>query len=557
MVLDLCNGLGHADGSVLVHLARTGERAQQEHRATTNEPESGLHIPRMPHERNISVKAPLIQASKPQPANPVGNYDLLPELARLVPRAKSGEPFGDEVPGAPRKGRYWGFIALFAAACLGPLVVVGILVGSDGLWKLLGFSPIVAHGRAQVTKPAESSEWKKAENPDPPKSAGPIGERRIAEIPAPIIEPNKKPTLDSDNSKATPKRQDIVVQKKTPKETRVVFFQLPPIQESMYGESKTDRTAEISLRDGADIMAQRFSISSYYYLAQFDLEERDPGIEFLVKTRVSAGTVLERSIQLARFTIKNDRLQFTWTEGAFQRRELAERLRDGIICIDIQDGDQRFALLRNLQITPGIALITSDHPRLVKDDLKKRTLELPWTKSDSLKGTKWPLWIRRWKVVSRLRPGEPGLEIASGEESHHHHKIEKDIITDEVLLRLEIDPKNILVSIDFNQQEVIARRRNRKERLEIIQAGLAHISKELSYISASERTTTSEEKRSKLIKDKAKLDSELGELKHINKINDHLSMACEAELSLIVSLKLDDSHRIDIAKFGEFAEARP
>ena len=144
LVLDLCRGLGHAEGGRLVHLARTGERIAPEPGATTSPPGSGRHIPRMPQEAATSA----LTRPDSLPRYCLGAREGIMNCFRnwrgSVPGA--GLPAPAETSGPNRRQRklHWVLVVVLISVSVIPLAFAGYFLGAEGVRRLLGSNPEIA-----------------------------------------------------------------------------------------------------------------------------------------------------------------------------------------------------------------------------------------------------------------------------------------------------------------------------------------------------------------------------------------------------------------------------
>jgi len=553
LFLDLCWPLGRAEGGSLVYLARTGEQLEQPAgvRVTPVEPERWST--RMERELSMPVSGSSGQTAAPRSSSNIGDYELLPELARLAARGPSGTEKAN--PSRRRRKRPGALVAVIAAACLVPLVAIGFLFGAQGLMKLLGFHSEISQKIA--TESERVSEAKKKVQVETAEKVAQSETARLKpeEHALTKVEPNRKAAETpfsvvpdpSDGMREPPKPQGPVIlrpvaEKNKPMKSEVVFLELPAVQVSEFGGTSTKQSVEAFLPNGGD------EIIPKYYMSDFDVKVLEPrgGLAVWTKSLSEYG-----AIPLARLKAKKGKLHFEWLEQAKQRKELAESLRDGILRIGA-DGENSYVLLRDPRISGLEAFDLANGPEkgrsrpLLPDDFKPRELSFPWANEQALKGTRWKLGIRGWKIVCRLV--EPGPEIVIAQAQNQGTwlaSVNDEFIPKEVRLKIFIDspgsPHIIRVRFEFFQFEIIKRNKERRR-----------IQEELQSLRKREKDLTEE--------DKKKLRHLIEQEPRIGEIYDKytfLSKARYARLSLVVALKLDDSKILDIAKFRESAKPQP
>ncbi len=147
LFVDLSKPIGRAAGGALVHLARTGERSAEQPDSAILPPDLGRHVPRIPREKAGTAGNPSGRGPGPiRPAVP-GNYDLLPELARLATGAGTAKTKGGA--SARRRRRTMRLTLAVLAACLIPFAAMGYFffkVGRSPIRQLSAFSTVRPHG---------------------------------------------------------------------------------------------------------------------------------------------------------------------------------------------------------------------------------------------------------------------------------------------------------------------------------------------------------------------------------------------------------------------------
>jgi hypothetical protein len=533
-VIDLCQAMGRAEGGALVHMARTGERLAAGAGSTTAPAGSGRHIP----QANVEAKATSAESTRsvrPQPRGGTQSYELVPELARLVSGKARLAPSDNSGRGQLRPTRSWALPMILGAAGFVALALAGLFLGRANVTKLFA-NPDVAATRERVPVQMRNTEAKADE-----KAQTPTAETRtniiVAAKPVLIVQqPPLPPKIKNDGDGSPPKSVGPLhlIPKKSD-EPAVFFFSLPLIQESSLFHVE-QQSAPLLLRSTSD------KLDKFYYTDRFDIRRDGKSERFEVWTRSSGNYGILRVAVLKNV---DGRLYFEWTSEAALTKNLAESLRDGVAKIKSKDGDDYYVLFRGLVTGEKELFLNSNaHPKLVNDDLRPRRLPLAWCDEHSLAGTKWPLGILQWKVTSQIGGGER-RPIAAGGKSDPHQVVQAEIIRDESEIKLEIDaigndPHLIHVTIEFNRDQVI-RRRRKMQRL-------------FQLRSASNRTEQEENEMNTLFNS---LNGIAGiGIDNVLKVESYLQPPAQGELSLVIGLKLDEFTILKLAKFGEFKAAQ-
>ena len=403
---------------------------------------------------------------------------------------------------------------------------------------LLGWNPEIAAVRERVTEEKKAAEAETAEKVPQHELARPRPEEKPATKSKPAPEEAKPPTAvakpetKEDEARKSPKR---VASNGMNKEPAILFFPLPPIQESGLGKPPI-KPEPLPLRNPSD----RIALQACYYMSDFDIRyiNKNNSLEIWTKSDSEYG-----KLRLASLKTEAGKLHFEWTAEARQRKMHAETLRDGILKIVPENNDNYYVLLRGSKIIEERPLSLGPRTqRLMWDDLSTRSLPLEWAKNDSFVGTKWPLGIRKWRISSIL-PGESSPKVlAWGDGPTLPSEVKAAIIPNEAWVRLVIDTKNkephlIKVFLSFEKERVIRRwaDRNRLEQL----------------LHQKQKTRGEHDEM-------VMLQNRLGSPEHIRRVRDierHLLPPSYAELSVIIGLRIDASTVLNIAKFGDFASS--
>ena len=548
--------VGRAEGGALVHLARTGEQLQTASGVASSPVEPARQPATTGRESRALHSSAPPQTAAPRTSGHAGNYELVPELARLAARGRSGSE-DDVIDQARRKSRFVG--TLIVAACAVLIVAAGLFFLVPGSIRMLG---VDAELSKEITAEREitSEARRKAEGAELAAEKD-AARRKTEENEVAKVESEKKnaresraaASVPSRPAAATPRLREAsvvtkVAEKSQSDEPEFKFFELPPVHGSFLGGGP-NKPAEISLENGIDGNGPRYYMSDY----DFNPTEHGTAFEIRAKAKGELGNLL-----FATLTVKgeNDRFKycFEWEDEAKARLELAEKLRDVVLKIGGPER-KRYLLFRNpvLPGNPDIPdsnfpafdlankLKTKGYRPLLSDDFKPRKFEYRWADKEALNGTNWKLGIRRWKLVARLNSSDHDIVVGQGDEKGTSDRRKEEIIPGEVALEIHLDSSPnrhlVQVALKFNQAEIIQRQRNRQKLLADLE--------ELRNTERRDREQSQEFERLKL---------DEPNIRRIISIYNALWKSTQAELSLVIGLNLDDSTYLDIAKFGEIAK---
>jgi hypothetical protein len=475
VVIDLCQAMGQAEGGALVHMARTGERMAHGIATPPGPPASGRHIPRMPQEPAAPHVKPLGRTGAARPRGEGGSYELLPELARLVPGAASPEAFGEIHASRRRWGRY-GVGAALLVACIVPLVGAAFLLDLGKFLRIIGLKSDVV---ADVVKPSEDNR-KKNESPEASKLTS-DDQLKIVRDPAsnamspkepgpqaskPAIEPPKQGVEPPPPSR--PVNQTSVAEKNKPIKPVVTFFSLPRLREG----SSSVLGREISRSCDQEISGVAKEICGIKLLAMSDRKlhavNRADGMN--VETEATGGRV-----PIAQFKAESNQLRFTWLDEAKGENQATAALRDAVLEF-ARDGKQHYILLRDPHVKDSNAFdLTNrrgnpDFRPLIRDDYKPRDILIPWADKDALARSSWKLVFRGWKIVSRFS-GAGELVIAEAKnKGSWTEKVDEPIassggVTLMIMIDSPANPQLVKVRFEFRREEIkIAKKQRDEER---------------------------------------------------------------------------------------------
>ncbi len=591
---DLCHLLGRAEGGALVHLARTGERLAQESGPTTSLPESGGHIPRMPHEPATPHAIPSDQAASPRPRTTNASYDLLPELARLVPAA-GAEAHHDE-PSLSRQRRRipWGLLLAIFAACLILLSVAGFLVSIGTISPKMGpASELIAEVVEQSDEVKKTAELAKKEgdlrarqpnNVEEPISDGPPIEKgaRTQPVPPPQVTTPRKPppiprTVDTGATPAIlPNRKHGPL---------ILFMELPatPGRQSQLPSIKGTARADTGNVDSSYSPFQKQYVRFSDALNVNIFEKPIPGQTLKIETKSISFTAGKVSVATMKLLDRKS-FSFRWENAlaqSSQNDELSSATRDIVLMLKSVGGDEDYLVLRDPKPRNTILPfdLKNEYGRQL-DRFQKRSRVFTWADDENaLVKTKWTLGIRRWRIVNRLAKDGPERIIAAGDRGTGEVKeaIEEIINHGDAKLSIRIghDKRHcIQVGLQFDTGRIMDHNA-KKDRL--FRDYEINLTKPSQNQRGHQKKRREEEPLSPLeIHDTLKKIEEnlRGDLQEFNKIK--ISMADLEELrrivskeilynfmnrseisdlSLVVGLKLDNGTVLEIARIGTFADS--
>jgi hypothetical protein len=542
LFLDLCHGLGLAEGSALVHLARTGTWPVQELVPATAPLESARPIPGATQAAPSSATDAAGGTGSLRPPRAPQDSELLPELARLTARAGAVAAAGDSDPRQRRRKRPLVLWMLLTLACVIVVFAACLFVGSDARRE-------IAAKREKITEAKNKAEKSTRE----PETVAPAPTRpdQVAQTAKQIGKPQTQtPGADqSVPSKPTTDRPapENAVEKSQPTEPLVAFFQLPPTQESILLSGSPTRAGEKKI---ANLESIRISdILNIDHLEAYDKRQGSWG----VRTKSSG---VFGVAEVAEFRAEGNLIHFGWVDPSKQAGSATKAVRDGVLKVTGARGRECWVLLRDPSIIPSNALSLTNSPNnkghgpQPSDDFKPRDLSLRWADRKALEDTNWKLGIRRWRIVSRLQRSGPETVIAEGNQDKPALKVEQDIIPDEVRLKIEIDRMKlhlVHLHIEFDKYEIPKKRNERRALIDQDRKDRGRLA-ELKGTSEAEEIQAIE---ARISENKGRLE----ESERKKALDDHLHRSEQTDLRLVLSVQVDDVHGpkiIDVARFGEF-----
>jgi hypothetical protein len=432
----------------------------------------------------------------------------------------------------------------------------------------------VTTGTPHAPTPAEPTA-----RPDAPHEAKKVGEEVVvkeaparpetqplptaASAPDAVVKPEPKAVLE-------PKPTDLgppapIADAPRPKGPTIAAFDLPDLPKSQFG-GPIRQDCDLVLPQEGD----RFEIVNAP-----GLRVTPPGGSQPWQIATKAGTsLLDRPATLAQLAQKDARTwRFEWTKEAIKYPSRAEALRDAVFKFPARDGRVLYALLRPVEPRDNRPLpIVASQP-LLFDRLEPRTRPVVWTRDpDALSGTKWKLSIRRWRVtiarpdaekiparrVFDSAPDEPGK--GPGPPGA---KGERDLIPDEVTLKLSIDPESpdtITVRFVPDRDRALEGRKERAARRKTLEDDTPEdkegrprdpVDYRRDRLRLLEAADKKDERAIKALKDEIR---ELREMEEIRQLEELLAKPVRAELSVVIGLEVDESNILEIARIGEFAQ---
>jgi hypothetical protein len=480
-VIDLCRPAGEAKGGALVHLARTGERREELAVGAEPWPTVGPSWEAIPVAGRPMPTAEGSSRAIP-PGSPAG-YELIPELAARMGSSGSLFPNGG---GPSRRKRTWALVAGIVAG--GSLIMAAgaLLLDHEIVIQNLGFkSATIAKNirkTQEIKKKAEIAEEGSESKTDALKDASeqPVANAHLhkkKEKPQPI--PPKKVGESKDQKNSPPRLVDQDNKRSLPRVQRqgplIRFIALPeaPKEESHVSASNNrERTPDSS-------MSKTFPLGKEYNVfgkilnvnKLFRRPDRpDPGN--ILKIQTQSASLTGGEFLVATFEIvSKGTLSFSWGDQlghSDQRDELANAVRDLVLTVRSNEGDEDYILLRDLK--PGNTKafeLTNRTPRNL-DHSDSRQLPLSWTEKSAISGTSWNWGIRRWQIVNRLATeGLKRILVDGGEQDRELKKeFEEDVKNGDVKLKIRIDPaepQKLRVTLDFVPGLVDHYRRKKEE----------------------------------------------------------------------------------------------
>jgi hypothetical protein len=160
---------------------------------------------------------------------------------------------------------------------------------------------------------------------------------------------------------------------------------------------------------------------------------------------------------IAFFSLDENKLKFSWAKQSDEQKNLIETLRDSVLMIEDSAVGRHYVLLRDPGVNSdnkAISLI-SDHP-IPRTD-KRRVASYPWATNERALGkSHWDLFVSRWKITSWLEHNGKPILISSGERKASSEDI-RDVIPGEVGLSIKADKNIVRVRFEFRASDRVSR----------------------------------------------------------------------------------------------------
>ncbi len=357
------------------------------------------------------------------------------------------------------------------AACVIPLVAAGFLFRNE-LTQLLGRNPEIEKDLAESQKvSAEKKQEAEQVEREEERVAHVASDEPKAQVPErprpPVVATNAaQPKLPVAVTPGPP-----VVAANTPKAAapRVAYLKIPEPGEGVLLGHSDVCTLKLNHKSASFV-----KIIQCYNQPKFS---DDYIINFTNdKISVIGKNSISNSANLLTFSINNDILIFAWGIYSSQQIKLIEPLRDSVLVIEYPDTGRHYVMLRDPGAKDGsgpLPLTRQGPNGRGSQSGKGKLREAPFqwaSRGEALKSSRWPLFIRRWRITSWLNPnGEPIL-ISSGEGKGPGTSISETIIKGEVELSLKLDEtqderENGKVVLEFLQPDPNPKRRSRDKAL--------------------------------------------------------------------------------------------
>jgi hypothetical protein len=269
--------------------------------------------------------------------------------------------------------------------------------------------------------------------------------------------------------------------------------------------------------------------------------------------------------------------RFEWTKNAKPQSTPVEALKDAILELHGQDGRPIRVLLRGVERDSKPPLVVWKDQRILFDKLEPRIKSVDWGGNpDALDKSRWKPLIRRWRVVlsrpaSDQRDDKAPRQVFDPEPVEGNKDpgtapaLERDLIRDEVKLKLAIDPSrpgSIDVRIEPDPKAMVEEHAVRAARLEEFKKATPRAKNgeeqdPLEYRRGELRKVLlGRAKHEDEIKDLEREIAELESIKAIRRTEDLLTQKAWLELSVVIGLDVEGVGILDIVRIGEFAAGR-
>jgi GTPase-associated protein 1, N-terminal domain type 2/GTPase-associated protein 1, middle domain len=457
LVLDLCQAIGQAPGGPLVHLARTGETVAEQSGGPITASGAGRHIPRIPQRPAAPFDSPAGHAGLDQPRRPSGGYDLIPELARLIPGAlyHEGLPFEGDDPGAAIRRRRKRLPAVFVALCAACMIVVlgvGLFLRPDVSKEISAETTKIAEKKRMAgVEAAEKDALSKVDQEKPAESKPREADHTDRTPPSLVAKPNEpkdavKPNTVSIGPPAFQAGDSGTI-------TNPLFLALSEPSSSL-ATTPLEQNKQKPLRlDSSDdhIVEMKLLGTDDNLLVQRRTETS--GAEKLVVSRAikSVSRLVEAggaASELATFELPPERNQvrFHWKIDASpaEKKDARRSLRDCVLEITPRRGGARYCILRGKPVAPEnvsqlAAYIWKTKRKGKRDDDEMTHTSYAWDKDKSFADTSRKLSIGRCELLKANKMSHIGLERARGGPCAFFRFRQED------LLSVRLDPAAVTI----------------------------------------------------------------------------------------------------------------
>jgi hypothetical protein len=523
LVLDLSGEMDAASGGSLVEFARTGKRP---------EPGNGRSAPgrgRTPSRRASLAAANLEESDLAGSKQDRGReYHVIPGLQTSYGITDKLQP-GKRRPGRSTRVWWWLILGSIAAS----LVACSLLYVYHGS---ASHDLIEQAIRSVAEKKAATADEKPALATDSEPRKEAVASDKLAAIPKSAQSVEQVPKKEE--STAAQPAIAAVAKKPSPAPTQAdrsilaEFLPLPEVDQSQLGGSKTLSKSYDSLKGVRELSL---------LFPNHDLAGEHK--ENFWRVIHPTGGGLEDELELARFEVHPDALNFHWSESALKKvrfQKLSRLLRDSVLKVETDDRTRYFMLRKPPLLSVKAMSLARVGPQT--DGIKPRHLETPWAKEGSMEGFPWKLLVRRWRIDVFTGQGIK-TPLGEGENAALNEVTAAPIIPEWVDLKLAVSDHELVVDLDFHREVIFEQSNQLKDlRLEVDEL-------ERELMNPTSKKDTGE----RLGKLKKKIQI-IGPKDKQYKI---MSRNYGSELSLVIALVIHDKTVIDLARTGSFATPDP
>jgi hypothetical protein len=293
-----------------------------------------------------------------------------------------------------------------------------------------------------------------------------------------------------------------------------------------------------------------------------------------VATRTGSG--LGGGFALARLSRPDPRTcQFAWTEKAKTQTTQVEALKDAILALHCRDGRPIYVLLRDVKRRNPRPLLVWKDQRILYDRPEPRVRSVEWSGvPDPLEGSRWKPRIIRWRAVITRPEAAPGAGPSprrviepppdpDDKATAAEPTLERDIVPNEVKLRLAIDPARpglIEARIDSDPDRILLGRDDRETRTDELRKATPRDKDGGDRDPIEYRKGQIAQLRQDAAKNREeikRLEEETADLERIREIRgteELLTREARVELSVVIGLDVEGPGILEIARIGEFGQ---